>query len=348
MFSTSVLVRKSNFKLNSNQLTGKPTKRKGIIFFKCTKLLSLQGLFLALLSGIFYALSAYFVKYMDNLSEGQISVHLSCFLFAVTLPQAVKLKKNVFGERGDRLQLFVSGVAGTFSLILSFFAFKYLPLGIGSVTTNCTPFITTIASRIFLKEPCGVMQSITVALTFLGIFLNSRVPELLNGNHIELSSLYLYGFMAGIGCSLCASCRYFVIRKLNHIPYTLFNFNYACVSVVLTILFTIGFESFSVLQCGYQGFHIISMGVSSFLGETLLTKALQCENAGPVSTAKAASEIFANFLFQIIVFDDVPDGYSTAGSCLIVFCIIFVGLQKWIDSSSDDSIQKKYFKWIIL
>ncbi|GIZ02750.1 hypothetical protein CEXT_235291 [Caerostris extrusa] len=43
--------------------------------------------------------SAYFVKDMDNLSAGQISVHLSCCLFAVTLPQAVKLKKNVFGEK---------------------------------------------------------------------------------------------------------------------------------------------------------------------------------------------------------------------------------------------------------
>ncbi|GIY73357.1 hypothetical protein CDAR_453711 [Caerostris darwini] len=127
-------------------------------------------------------------------------------------------------------------MAGTFSLILSFFAFKYLPLGIGSVTTNCSPFITTIASRIFLKEPCGVMQSISVVLTFLGILLNSGVPELFYGDHIELSSLYLFGFMAGIGCSLCSSGRYFVIRKLNRIPHTLFNFNYACVSVVLTIL----------------------------------------------------------------------------------------------------------------
>ncbi|GIZ02752.1 solute carrier family 35 member G1 [Caerostris extrusa] len=168
------------------------------------------------------------------------------------------------------------------------------------------------------------MQSITVALTLLGILLNSGVPELIYEDHVELSSLYLYGFMAGISCSLCASGRYFVIRKLNHIPHTLFNFNYACVSVVLTILFTIEFESFSVLQCGYQGFSIVSMGVASYIAQTLLTKALQCENAGTVTTAKAATEIFVNFLFQIIVFHDVPDGYSAAGSCLIAFCIILL------------------------
>ncbi|GIZ02744.1 solute carrier family 35 member G1 [Caerostris extrusa] len=168
MLSINVLAKESNVKLNSNQLTGKSAKRKiFILFAKCTKLLSLQGLFLALVSGIFYSLSAYFVKDLDNLSAGQIAVYRSCFLFAVTLPQAVKLKKNVFGrKKGDRLQLFVAGVAGTFNLILSYFAFKYLPLGVGSVTTNCSPFITTIISRIFLKEPCGVMQSITVALTF--------------------------------------------------------------------------------------------------------------------------------------------------------------------------------------
>ncbi|GIY73355.1 hypothetical protein CDAR_453701 [Caerostris darwini] len=235
---------------------------------------SLQGLLLALVSGIFYALSAYFVKDMDNLTAGQIGVYLSCFLFVITLPQGVKLKKNVFGEKGDRLQLFVSGVAGTFSLILSFFAFKYLPLGVGSVTTNCSLFITTIASRIFLKEPCGIMQSITVALTFLGIFLNSGVLELLNGNHVEFSSLYLYGFMAGISCSLCVSGRYFVIRKLNHIPHTLFNFNHACVSVILTILFTIEFESFNVLQCGYQGFRIISMGVRQLHRANIINKSI--------------------------------------------------------------------------
>ncbi|GFT14229.1 solute carrier family 35 member G1 [Nephila pilipes] len=312
----------------------------------CVRYLPFKGLVLSLVSGVFYALVALIVKEMENISPGQLSVYRSSALFAFTLPQVVKCRENLLGEKGYRLQLFIAGVVGSFNLIFSFITFRHLPLGVSSVIIFSSPITVTVGAKVLLKEPCGIMQTIALVLTVLGIFLNSKVPNMWTDDEVNYSGTYLYGFLAGIGTLFCATGRYLLVRKLKHIHHSVVIFNYGCIAVMVTTVFTLVTDNFRELNCNYQGARIIAIGFSSYFGQTLLTQAFQCENAGPVMTSRASSEIFLSFLFQTVIFHDIPDVFSMSGALLIGICIIFVGLQKWIDSLPKDSIYRRNFEWI--
>ncbi|GFR14852.1 solute carrier family 35 member G1 [Trichonephila clavata] len=314
--------------------------------FNCVKYLPFKGLALSMVSGVFYALVALLVKEMENISPGQLSVYRSSALFVFTLPQVIKCRENLLGEKGYRLQLLIAGVVGSFNLIFSFITFRHLPLGVGSVIIFSSPITVTVGAKVLLKEPCGIMQTVALVLTVLGIFLNSKVPNMWMDAEVIFSGTYLYGFLAGIGTLLCATGRYLLVRKLKHIHHSVVIFNYGCIAVVITALFTLVTDNFKAMYCGYQGVYVIAIGFFSYFGQILLTLAFQCENAGPVMTSRASSEIVLCFLFQILIFHDKPDVFSVSGAFLVGICIIFVGLQKWIDSLPKDSIHSKNFEWI--
>lgn len=319
---------------------GKPKeqkKRKFSVF---------KGLFLAMISGIFYSIAAVVVKKMQNMHTGQLAVYRFIAILVFSLPSAVKSQENIFGPKDLRFLLVLRGIFGATNLFLNFMAFRYLPLGEAAVIIFSVPVFVTVAARIFLKEPCGIFQSVTVLLTVIGIILTTKIPLKLASNSVSYTSESLYGIVASIASLLFSTLRFIVIRKVKSVHHSIIMFNNGWVALLESLILTAIVGNFRLHDCGYEGLFIIVLGLVSYIGQTLLTMSLQCEMAGPVSTMRAAADIVLAFVWQTILFQDIPDALSLSGAILVGFSVIFVGLKKWATSLPPESSQLKYVKWM--
>ena len=306
-----------------------------------------KGLLLAMLSGVFYSTAAVIVKQMKNIYPGQLAMYRFIAILAFSFPEAVKCQENLLGPKDLRFLLFLRGIFGATNLFLNFLAFRYLPLGEAAVIIFSVPVFVTVAARIFLKEPCGIFQSVTVFITVVGIILTTKIPQKLSGQSLSYSSESIYGLLAAVGSLLFSTCRFIVIRKIKSVHHSIIMFNFGLVAIIETATLTAIIGNFGWHDCGLQNFLIIVLGIVSFAGQTLLTMALQCELAGPVSTMRAASDIVLAFVWQTVLFHNIPDVFSSVGAVLVGASVILVGLRKWVSALPDDSNNKKRLEWIL-
>lgn len=306
-----------------------------------------KGLLLAMLSGVFYSSAAVIVKQMKNIHPGQLAMYRFIAIFAFSLPEAVKCQENMLGPKNLRFLLFLRGIFGATNLFLNFIAFRYLPLGESAVIIFSVPVFVTVAARIFLKEPCGIFQSITVLVTVIGIIFTTKIPLKLAGNSLPYSRESVYGLLAAVGSLFFSTCRFIIIRKVKDVHHSIIMFNFGWVAIIETTILTAIIGNFDWQDCGLQNFLIIVLGLVSFAGQTLLTMALQCELAGPVSTMRAASDIVLAFVWQTLLFRNIPDVFSSVGAVLVGVSVIFVGSRKWVSALPDNSIYKKKFEWML-
>ncbi|CAL1290941.1 unnamed protein product [Larinioides sclopetarius] len=296
-----------------------------------------RGLILAMLSGIFYSLVSVIVKELTTLHPGQIALYRFIAIFVTALPQIVRVGQNPFGPKKFRSYLILRGISGGANIFLNFVAIRYLSLSEATVIIFSSPVFVTVAARIFLKEPCGLSQGIGVVLTVTGIIFTTKLPSYLTEEEIVYTQERLCGLLAAIGAVLCTSFQIPIIRKMKSVHYAVLNFNFGLVTITETLILTAIFGNFSWHHCGIEAAYVVLLGLFSFVGQTMMLLALQCEMAGPVSTVKAASDIGLAFLWQIVIFHEDPDFYSIIGSVFVVFSIVLIGFNKWCSSHSNAS-----------
>lgn len=310
------------------------------------KFLIFKGLLLAMLSGVFYSSVSVIVKKMKNLHPGQLAVYRFIAILVFSMPSAVGSNQNILGPKKLRPLLVLRGIFGATNLFLNFIAFRYLPLGEAAVIIFSVPVFVTVAARIFLKEPCGFFQSVTVLLTIAGIILTTKIPLKIASNAEPYTKEALYGIIAAVTSLFFSTCRFIVIRKVKSVHHSIIMFNNGWVALIEATILTVVVGDFQWHDCYLQGLYIIGLGTFSYIGQTLLTMSLQCELAGPVSTMRAAADIILAFLWQVVLFDNSPDALSISGAGLVGFSVIFVGLKKWAMSLPTESVQYRYISWI--
>lgn len=130
------------------------------------------GILLATLSSLFFSLCSVIVKGMTDINI----IELAMFRFVGLLPAIPILvhQEHVPFPRGKRILLFMRCFVGCTGLVLSFYSFRHMPLADASVIIFSTPVFVALFAWIFLKEPCGVFNVITIALTLCGIVLITR------------------------------------------------------------------------------------------------------------------------------------------------------------------------------
>lgn len=307
-----------------------------------------KGLLFTMLSGIFYSSCAVIVKKMNNLHPGQLSLYRFITFFVMSMPQTVKCDENPLGPKDRRMLLLLRGVLGATTLFLTFMTYRLLPLGEGTTILFSFPVFVTLTAKVFLKEPCGAFQSIAVVLTVIGVIFMSKLPSHLSEMSVVFTSDRTYGVLAAIAAVLFRTGQFVIIRKLKNIHHAIIMFNFGWVAIIETVILTCICGYFKWNTCGIQRVYIILFILFSYVGQTLLVKALQCEFAGPVATMKSAVDIALAFLWQVFLFQNIPDVYSTTGAFLVGFSVVFVGLNKWVSSLPKDSSISKKIRWITL
>ncbi|XP_055936604.1 solute carrier family 35 member G1-like [Argiope bruennichi] len=308
--------------------TTKVTKRPSIF----------RGLILAMLSGVCFSIVVMIVKHLKNLHPGQLALFRFIATCTMNIPETYKTGQNPLGPRKLRYLLVIRGISGGLNQYCNFIAFRYLDLAEANTIIFSSPVFIIIFARIFFKEPCNVFQAIAVIFTVIGIIFTTKLPSRFTGIPIIYSHEKICGVITAVLSIFFVSATILITRKVKSVPQSIITFNYSWVGFLVIAFLTSIFGNFRWHHCGIQSILILLLGLFSYCSLSLVVMALQCEYAGPVIIVRAASDIGLAFLWQILIFNEVPDLYTIIGATSVLVSIILVSLEshdvhfQWIPS----------------
>ncbi|GAB0099227.1 solute carrier family 35 member G1 [Sergentomyia squamirostris] len=327
------------------------SRRRLMSIFRCS--CPYLGILLATLSSLFFSLCSVIVKGLVEVNPMELASFRFVGVLLPTIPIVVQRQTPIFPE-GKRIILLCRCFVGTTGLMLSFYAFRHMPLADASVIIFSTPVFVAIFARLFLKEPCGVFNVITVLLTLIGVVLITRPPAVFGDTVPSLSddqmldtTYDLWGPVAALSSTLFGANAYVLLRALKGLHFSVIMTNFGAFGLAYTTAVSWGTGTLCLPPCGMDRLLVVALALFSFLGQILLTISLQLEHCGPVAIARSADIVFA-FFWQVIFFREVPNIYSLLGALLVISCVILTGMRKWVLSLPRDSAKRKRFKWLTI
>lgn len=304
------------------------------------------GLVLATLSSLFFSLCSVIVKGLVHVHPMELAACRFVGVLLPTIPIVIWRGDHVY-PRGRRIMLLLRSFVGTTGLMLSFYAFRLMPLADASVIVFSVPVFVAIFARLFLKEPCGLWNIVCVLLTLIGVVLITR-PPLLFGNSVpalsaengEPESTNVWGAVAAFSATLFGANAYVLLRALKGLHFSVIMTNFGTFALFQTLLTTWSLGQLCWPACGTDRLLVVALALFSFGGQILLTLSLQLEQAGPVAIARSADIVFA-FIWQVLFFQEVPNRYSIAGAVLVTSSVLLTGVRKWLVSMPNNSRVKK-------
>ncbi|GIY31006.1 solute carrier family 35 member G1 [Caerostris extrusa] len=328
----------NNISMKEKPKSDKKKKAKSIII----------GLTYGLFSGLFFAVCAASVKFLSDLDPGQVAFYQYIAITVFSLPMVIRNGGSLMGpDPSTKYWFLLCGIFDAFTVYLSFMSFRYLPLSDATVITSSIPVFVTVSARIFLKEKCGTFQIFAILISVAGVALVSKVPLLMASRTDVYTRESVIGLLASLGSMATESGVYLVLRKLQKVNVFIILFNFGVVATFINALLTILFGEFTLTTCGPQQAFVVAVGTFSFLSQLSLTKALEIEEAGPVSVLMAAGDIILAFIFDMTFFQDTPDIYTVSGTVLVITSVMLVGFKKWLDGNSKGSSLKLKFMKIL-
>lgn len=296
------------------------------------------GLLLATLSSLFFSLCSVIVKSLVHIDPLQLAMFRFIGVLLPTIPIVIYTEQPIF-PKGKRLLLALRSFVGTVGLMLSFYAFRHMPLADASVIVFSVPVFVALFARVFLKEPCGMWNTISIILTLIGVILITQPPLLFGGEKPQHYSS-LFGAVAAFSSTIFGANAYILLRVLKGLHFSVIMTNFGGYAILQTFFYSVAFGILCMPNCGTERFLVVCLALFSYLGQVLLTMSLQMEQAGPVAIARSADIVFA-FFWQIMFYNEIPSRYSILGAFLVLSSVMLVGLRKWALGLPEDSELRK-------
>lgn len=230
------------------------------------------GLILATLSSLFFSLCSVIVKWMTDVNPMALAAYRYLGVLLPAIPIVIYRQEPVF-PKGKRIMLILRCFTGTAALMLSFYAFRHMPLADASVIVFSVPVFTAIFARMFLKEPCGLFNVFSVILTLIGVVLITR-PPLVFGNTINSlgestagQRPEIWGAVAAFSSTLFGANAYVLLRALKGIHFSIIMTNFGAFALVQCLLVTYLIGALCLPPCGIDRYLIVALAIFSFWGK---------------------------------------------------------------------------------
>ncbi|XP_058451308.1 solute carrier family 35 member G1 [Malaya genurostris] len=306
------------------------------------------GIILATISSLFFSLCSVIVKGLVDINPIELATFRFIGVLLPSIPIAI-YKEESFFPKGKRIILVLRCFVGTTGLMLSFYAFRHMPLADASVIIFSTPVFVAIFARLFLRESCGMFNVLTIFLTLIGVVLITRPPFLFGygvhnvADEQVVSNYDVWGPVAALSSTLFGANAYVLLRALKGLHFSVIMTNFGAFALIYTLIVCYYLGALCWPLCGSDRLLVIALALFSFGGQILLTLALQYEQAGPVAVARSADIVFA-FIWQIMFFEETPSVYSILGALLVVSSVVLSALRKWaLALPRDSELRKKLF-----
>lgn len=291
-----------------------------------------KGIVLAMISSVFFTITTVIVKHLRDVHPGEMACFRFLGILLFTIPMIFTAGVNPWGPRDKRHFLILRGIAGASSLYLRYSALHYLPIANATVVVLSMPVFVCIFARIFLKEPCGIFHVVALAVTLIGIGFTTKISTLIGLTEDEGVDKYkeMLGLAYSMGATLIGSSVYIFVRKVKECHNSVILFNFAIVAIAETSILTAIDDGFTLPHVGYAPWFLVLLAILSFYAQLLLTTALQLEEASLVSVTRASMEVVCAFIFQMVIFGQIPDMYAFIGAFLVTSSVLLTAARKWV------------------
>lgn len=317
-------------------------------------LLSLRGIYFALLSALMLSFSKTIIKKSPDLAGSDHSL-IRYIIQLTALSFLIKHNKQDFlGPNNPKIRtlLTVRGLAGCIGMLFLHFAITFIAPSDTVAIAHSSVIITSILARIFLNEKFSIAHITALILTVLGILLISQ-PSFIFGakyNHLnttitngsfiynqEMHEINNYSnsiVILGISLALCAALTtgivHTTIKKLCmekvHFAVTIIYASYFGIPMSLIVSLVLYFNGVSYQRVNFEAglnsillqiaFSVVS-GCFGLLGQISLNKALNYEDVSKIAIVKTVDLLFTYF-FQLVLLDIRKDFLSTLGAYSIL------------------------------
>ncbi|KAM0386893.1 hypothetical protein ACHAQC_011318 [Fusarium culmorum] len=256
------------------------------------------------------------------------------------------------GPRNVRGLLVLRGMAGSVGLFGLYYSLSYLDVSDATVITFLVPTLTAFIAWVALREPFTLNEALAGLIAFTGVlfvarpaFIFPQNDSFLTGSSSDNESA-AKGILSAVKAtphertiaiccsifgSIAAATAYSTIRVIGKRAHSLVSVNYFAVLatissfLIITIHPDLQFEAPKSLA---EWAILLSIGVSGFLFQVLLTEGLQREKAGRATNLILVYAV----IIDRVIWGTVPPPASFIGSALIIGSAIWVALQKKVSS----------------
>lgn len=295
----------------------------------------------------------------DRTLNGANHATIRYFMQFTIMATIIKVKNlDFFGPKEHFKLLFTRGIVGSTSIILKFFAIKFIRPSDVAALKNCHVIATTILAKFFLNEVLTLIHFIAISLTLVGIICVSR-PEFIFESREKLSVYHfnstnttalnlidsqnakrdaLIGVILILISSTFLGSTQVILRKLGTFKVHFANTNIYPAFIGLpssTIISLIILLTENKKIHAYNGeenlfLHIlysVTGGLFGIMAICCLSKSLEYEEASRVSIIRLTDVIFA-FLFQYLFLKISSDYLDVVGILLIISGTLLITVHK--------------------
>ncbi|CAF3560843.1 unnamed protein product [Fusarium graminearum] len=320
------------------------------------------GLFYVLLAQLFASIMSMTTRLLATGFETKF--HALQIIFVRMLATALigsfymwreKVSDFPLGPRNVRGLLVLRGMAGSVGLFGLYYSLSYLDVSDATVITFLVPTLTAFIAWVALREPFTLNEALAGLIAFTGVlfvarpaFLFPHNDSFLTGSSSDNESA-ARGILSAVKAtphertiaiccsifgSIAAATAYSTIRVIGKRAHSLVSVNYFAVLATISSFLIITIHpdlQFEIPKSLAEWAILLSIGVSGFLFQVLLTEGLQREKAG-----RATNLIYVQLVYAVIIdrviWGTVPPPASFIGSALIIGSAIWVALQKKVSS----------------
>ncbi|CEI59958.1 hypothetical protein FVEN_g8238 [Fusarium venenatum] len=316
------------------------------------------GLFYVLLAQLFASIMSMTTRLLSTGFETKF--HALQIIFVRMLATALigsfymwreKVPDFPFGPREVRGLLVLRGMAGSVGLFGLYYSLSYLDVSDATVITFLVPTLTAFIAWVALREPFTINEASAGLIAFIGVLFVARPAFIFPHNDSFLSGSssddenVTKGILSAVKAtpqertiaiccsifgSIAAATAYSTIRVIGKRAHSLVSVNYFAVLATVSSFLIITIHpdlQFEIPKSLAEWAILLSIGVSGFLFQVLLTEGLQREKAG-----RATNLIYVQLVYAVIIdrviWGATPPPASFIGSALIIGSAVWVALQK--------------------
>ncbi len=264
-----------------------------------------KGVFLAVLSALFYSLISVCVKWIGGtLPTVEVLFFRGAVMLAVASATMVVKHQRLSGKHKPLLILRgFSGVLGAFTY---YAAVARAPLAETMALVNLSPFVVTVLAAAFLGERLRKGHVLALLISFGGALCIIRP----NFAHVET------GYLIAFASAVITGCSYTMVRKLKQdvdTPTIVFYYNIVTALVAFPVMMLGGF----VMPSGAEWIKLLCLGISALLFNYFNTSAYKYAPAGEISIYNYLSVIFSS-AFGVLLWKEHLVAGTVLGIALIL------------------------------
>lgn len=232
------------------------------------------------------------------------------FSFIVVLPILLHKKLRPFGRKCDQPLLFGRSIAGFLGIITYFYATNHARIADASILNRLSPVVVTLLSAVFLHEKIGLVQSLSLAVSFLGTWIVCG-PAMDSGFMPILAAL-LSALFSGTAYTFVSALRTKVDPLVVIMHFSAFSVLTAFVCMLPDFIVPDGGQLAALLLIGCFG----------SLGQICLTYAYRFAPAAEVSIYNYFGIIWAALLGYVFLNERVGISTAAGGGLIIAASLI--------------------------